>query len=116
MPLSDSLETTAHSQPGGARIRVMAPPELPRQLVADYLARCRERAQALRGAAERRDYTAVAVWGHRMKGTGCSYGFPDVSADGAAIEQAAKRQDAAELEAALARLAAYLEAVELVEP
>ena len=94
-------------------IVVAPPPGLPRQLVVDYLARCRESAQALRIAVQRADYGQAGILGHRLKGTGCSYGFPELTQAGAAIEKAAKQQDAAELQAAVARLENYLRAVEV---
>ncbi|MFH1914367.1 MAG: Hpt domain-containing protein [Pseudomonadota bacterium] len=56
----------------------------------------------------------VRLFGHRLKGTGASYGFPRLSELGAAIEEAALATDldrAAELSAEVAR---FLDAVRVV--
>jgi len=111
--MMESLEQTGNADSSGERILIEAPPGLPRQLVVGYLGRCRENAREAQAAVKRGDYGKAEVLGHRMKGSGCSYGFPDVTVHGAAIEQAAKRQAAGEAEAAVARLEAYLRLVEI---
>lgn len=107
------VENAGTEGPTGARRLVVPPPELPRQLVLNFLDRCRENARLLGAAAEREDYPQAAVLGHRMKGTGSSYGFPELSASGSAIERAAQRRAAAELRTAIAHLETYLSAVDL---
>ena len=106
-------ENTATDGPARERQFVVPPPELPRQLVLDFLDRCRENTRLLRAAVEREDYTQAGVLGHRMKGTGSSYGFPELSACGSAIERAAQHQAAAALRTAIAHLETYLATVDL---
>jgi hypothetical protein len=60
--------------------------------------------------------TELRVFGHNLKGTGVSFGFPDLSHLGAAIERAAKASDITEITANLLKTNAYLEyAVETLE-
>lgn len=51
--------------------------------------------------------------GHGMKGAGAGYGFPEISAIGAKIEEAAKNGDTSGLEEALDMLDEYLSIVEV---
>lgn len=51
--------------------------------------------------------------GHGMKGAGAGYGFPEISAIGARIEEAAKNNDTAILELSLDMLDEYLSVVEI---
>lgn len=51
--------------------------------------------------------------GHGMKGAGAGYGFPEISAIGRKIEEAAKNGDTAGLEEALDMLDEYLSVVEI---
>ncbi|MEQ9619773.1 MAG: Hpt domain-containing protein [Deltaproteobacteria bacterium] len=51
--------------------------------------------------------------GHGMKGAGAGYGFPEISAIGAKIEEAAKSRDTAGMEEALDMLDEYLSVVEI---
>ncbi len=62
----------------------------------------------MRDAVAQGDYEAVRTMGHRMKGLGGSYGFPDISAAGARIEQAAKDHDLASIRQAIDQLAEIL--------
>jgi HPt (histidine-containing phosphotransfer) domain-containing protein len=82
-------------------------------LVSEYLNDCQEDLPALYAAVVRRDYPQARIVGHRMKGTGSPYGFPSLTRMGAAIEQAAAREDALELENQVNQLGAYLASVEL---
>jgi hypothetical protein len=55
----------------------------------------------MRNALAAHDFASIQSIGHNCKGTGCGYGFPDISTIGSAIEQAAKAEAADELEQAL---------------
>src|SRR6266849_6055761 len=81
-----------------ARIVVQLPKGLPRELVSEYLDDCQKDLPALSAAVVKRDYQHARVFGHQLKGTGGPYGFPILTRFGAAIEQAAAREDAPELE------------------
>jgi HPt (histidine-containing phosphotransfer) domain-containing protein len=60
------------------------------------------------------DYEALRVLGHNLKGTGSSYGFPEITRLGAKLESAAKRTDHDALADEIIRLAGYLSRVQLV--
>jgi histidine phosphotransfer protein HptB len=61
------------------------------------------------------DFEQISSRGHNMKGTGRSYGFPDLSEIGAALERSAKQQDKEAIDKQLLRLANYLESVQISE-
>jgi HPt (histidine-containing phosphotransfer) domain-containing protein len=101
---------------GKARILVYPPEDLPYPVVAAYLSNCRQGLQSLKDAVERFDYDFIGSYGHRMKGCGASYGFPDLTETGASMEQAARVHNNADLRSCAAALEAHLESFELVEP
>ena len=80
-------------------------------LLPAYLERRAEDVEALHSALAAHDYKSVRTLGHRMKGSGASYGLPRVSEIGAALEIAGKCGDQCGAEGAvleLARLVASL--------
>lgn len=83
-------------------------------LIPEFLANRQNDVAAIRGAAATGDYETIRVLGHGMKGAGGGYGFDDISAIGAALEQAAKRQDGPAIAAESERLADYLARVEVI--
>ncbi len=96
-----------------ARILVQAPKGLPPKVVARYVDNCRTSLLALQSALERSDYESARIFGHRMKGTGAAYGFPELTQTGASIERAAAAHSASELQDQAAALEAYLGRVDL---
>lgn len=54
--------------------------------------------------------------GHRLKGEGGGYGFDDISAIGARMEEAAKEADVPKISVEVEALAVYLDRVEVVYP
>lgn len=79
-----------------------------------YLARRREEVTKLRAGLDARDYEAVRIIGHSLKGSGASYGFAVLSDIGARIEKAAVAADGAALEGLLAEHADYVERLQVV--
>lgn len=69
---------------------------------------------AITTALQQGDYETVRVIGHTLKGIGGGYGFITITDLGAAIEQAAKAQDAKRTSELLEALKDYLENVEIV--
>ena len=96
-----------------ARTVVQVSQGLPRQLVSEYLDDCQKDLVALYAAVVERNYRYARVLGHQMKGTGSPYGFPSLTRLGTAVEQAAAREDALELENQVNQLGEYLDSVEL---
>jgi HPt (histidine-containing phosphotransfer) domain-containing protein len=84
------------------------------ELVPRFLAHRRADADRLREALERADFDTVRSIGHVMKGSGAGYGFDEISAIGAALEQFARAGDAAAAEAEVTRLREFLERVQIV--
>jgi signal transduction histidine kinase/HPt (histidine-containing phosphotransfer) domain-containing protein len=68
------------------------PPEV-LALVPQYLEGRVQDLQRLSEALAGRDYETIRDIGHKMKGTGASFGFPELTEAGALIESAAKKRD-----------------------
>lgn len=75
--------------------------------------RSQEQAQ-LTAAIAAQDAATVATLGHRLKGSGASYGFPALTEMGAELEQAGKEGDFAQASRLAARVQDYLDNMELV--
>jgi CheY-like chemotaxis protein len=58
------------------------------------------------------DYDRLWTLGHELKGTGTSYGLPDLTKMGADFEKAARRKNEAEIGAQIRQLADYLKRVQ----
>lgn len=95
-----------------AAIVVEVDPEFA-DLVPQFLDHCRSNAALMKDALSRRDYAAVAAWGHVLMGSGTSYGFPPISDAGRALESAAKDEDAGRAARQLDSLCLYLEQVRI---
>ena len=89
------------------------PAELPQALVSRYLQNCRSDLVQLRAALAAGEYETARRLGHQMKGTGKSYGFPELTQIGRAIEWAASKHAALELDRRIQRLEVYLNSLEL---
>ena len=69
-----------------------------------FLAALAQRVAELEAACALADWRTVAAAAHNLKGSGGTFGFPEVSLHATAIESAARAADAAAVSAALARL------------
>lgn len=98
-----------------AGIFVLAPKALPPKVVERYLDNCRASLLSLKNALERSDYESARVFGHRLKGTGAAYGFPQLTEAGASIERAAAAHNAREIQQQAGALQAYLESVDVAD-
>jgi HPt (histidine-containing phosphotransfer) domain-containing protein len=98
----------------GAEVRPV--PFAPDGIVAlrpRYLANRGNDIKAMRAALVRSDFNAIKRIAHDCKGTGTGYGFPEISAIGKALEQAASERDQTEV---AARVADMEEIVSLSTP
>jgi histidine phosphotransfer protein HptB len=95
------------------KILIAVPEGIPRELVAEYLERCRNGIPLLEAAICHNQHDQTRVLGHRMKGTGAPYGFSRLTEIGALIEQAAADQNSGALRGYVAELAEYLGRVEI---
>lgn len=83
-------------------------------LVPTFMANRTKELALLRTALEAGDFAQLRQLGHRMKGVGNSYGFEKVSVLGKQVEDGAKTEDRAGLDARIAEYADYLARVTVV--
>lgn len=69
---------------------------------------------AINEAIEKSDMEMIEDTGHRMKGSGESFGFDTVSEIGKSFEVAAKNKDMQEIRKWFAEFARYIERVEVI--
>lgn len=99
--------------PAPGRILVHADARL-HAVIPGYLDNRRKDVQAISEALEHSDWEAIRGLGHKMSGTGGGYGFARITEIGAALESAAREQDAAAVRSQVAELSRYLAQVEVV--
>jgi hypothetical protein len=95
------------------RIKVSIDPDL-EDLIPGFLMNRANDVDRIRELVERGDFQQVRLIGHSMKGAGGGYGFDPITDYGSRIEEAALREDALAIEAAVVELADYLARVEPV--
>ena len=83
-------------------------------LIPGYLENRRQDVEAILRAMENKDFEAIRVLGHTMKGTGGSYGFELITDLGRALEKAARDLDEASVKQSAVSLRDYIQAVEVV--
>ncbi len=89
---------------------VVMNPEL-RDLADFFMESMREDVTMMEKALAEGDFATLRRLGHSQKGAASTYGFEDLRTMGVEIQQAAERRDATELQARIAALSAYLDAV-----
>lgn len=77
-------------------------------LIPVFLANRKKEVETLRAALAAGDFEQLRQVGHRMRGVGHSYGFDRVSTLGKEIEDGARNNDKAALEALIAAYGHYL--------
>ena len=87
-------------------------PELA-DLIPGYLSARRAEIPRLEEALHRQDFDLIESLGHKMRGTGASYGFSNLSELGLALEEAAQRQAQDKIHAAISQLRQYLERLQI---
>jgi len=83
-------------------------------LIPTFMKNRAKELDTLRAALSGGDMEQLRQLGHRMKGVGNSYGFEKVSVLGKQIEDGAKSDDRAGLEACITQYADYLARVKIV--
>ncbi len=94
----------------GAHVQVDVPEGL-EALAPRYLTARRKELPEIVALLAASDYEQICSRGHNMKGTGRSYGFPDLTEIGASLERSAKHRDKDAIDKQLMRLSNYLESV-----
>ncbi|HWF46574.1 MAG TPA: response regulator [Bryobacteraceae bacterium] len=84
-------------------------PEGFEQLSRNYISSRKREISRMRELAPGQGMTELRVFGHNMKGTGTSFGFPELTKLGAAIEEAAKSSNTAQLANHLLKVSEYVE-------
>ena len=84
------------------------------ELIPGFLENRRKDIAAMLDSVQRGDFETVQVLGHSMKGAGGGYGFDAITEIGAALEQAAKQGNAAEVRGRVNELSRYLDRVEVI--
>ena len=79
-----------------------------------YLGQVKEYTEAIEKAVGNADFESIEDAGHRMKGSGQTFGFDAISEMGKSIEQAAKEKDLDEIRKKVEELSRYIEMVEVV--
>lgn len=83
-------------------------------IVPIFLANRQKDIHTLQQALTDADFATLQLLGHRMKGDGGGYGFPQISEIGAAMEQAAEQRDPRAFEHLIAQLQDFLNRVHVV--
>jgi two-component system sensor histidine kinase/response regulator len=101
-------------EPGSPQsIGIEMPPGL-EEIVPGYLAARREELPELMALLAASAFERLAVASHNIKGSGGSYGFPELTRMGAALERSAKQKDPGSLSIQLTELSDYLGRVHLL--
>jgi CheY-like chemotaxis protein len=111
--LLDALAQFGGKPPDGA-IRIEIPEGI-EELVPGYVAEKRAEVGEYKALLAARNFVRIAAMAHNMKGTGASFGMPDLTRIGREMESAALRSDRGALIDGLAELADYLDRVRLPE-
>jgi CheY-like chemotaxis protein len=82
-------------------------------IVPKFISNVRRNPPAIAAALARGDFDTVRSLGHNMKGTGGSFGLPQISAIGDQLERAAKEQDADAVRTITAQLVQFLDSVDI---
>jgi PAS domain S-box-containing protein len=83
-----------------------------RPIVPAYIEARRRDIAALLAALDDGDYEQIRTVGHKMRGSGAGYGFPEITAMGEHLELAAESRDAGKARNQVAGLAEYLDVLE----
>ncbi|MCF8144902.1 MAG: Hpt domain-containing protein [Deltaproteobacteria bacterium] len=95
------------------RIVVHADPDLADD-IPWYMGQVREYIEAIGAALEKDDFETIRDAGHRMKGSGETFGFDAVSEIGKSIEMAAKELNTGDIKNQVQNLSEYIDRVEVV--
>jgi PAS domain S-box-containing protein len=83
-----------------------------RAIIPGYLEGRRTDILALLAAVDKADYEQIRSVGHKMRGSGAGYGFPEITAIGQRLELAAENRDTEKARTYIADLAEYLNVLE----
>ena len=84
------------------------------EIIPGFLENRRRDVQTLEAALQNSNLAQIEIIGHRMRGDGGGYGFDAISMIGAALEQAAAREDRSAIRRHIAELIDFLARVTVV--
>ncbi len=84
------------------------------KILPNFLAKRREDIKSMLAVLEQGEYETIRIFGHRMKGTGGSFGLDAITDIGKSLEQAAKNQNFEDIRMLLGEFSTYLERLEVV--
>ncbi len=84
-----------------------------RSIVPAYLESRRRDIVTVLAAVDAGNFEQIRTIGHKMRGSGTGYGFPEITAIGQRLELAAERRDAKDTRERVAELSAHLDALKL---
>lgn len=67
--------------------------EIPHEAVVKYMERRKTDIEKCRTALKNGDLSVIETVGHQLKGNGITFGFPEISTIGEALENAAKQNN-----------------------
>ena len=82
-------------------------------IVPKFISNVRRNPPAIAAALARGDFDTIRSTGHNMKGTGGSFGLPQISAIGNELELAAKEQNSDAVRAVTAQLVQFLDSADI---
>jgi PAS domain S-box-containing protein len=112
-PIKKATLLEAISRHIGGKIRI-TPPEGMEEFVPNYLVGVRRAMHEILTGLDAKDCKIADRVGHQFKGSGESYGFPEITRTGAAVELAALDANEDEIRSQLVALASFLDHVEIV--
>ena len=90
---------------------LVQPPEGLEELAPRYLSARRKELPELMALSDAANFDRLKTLAHNLKGTGSSYGFPDLTEIGAEMEKSAQAGDQGTIQEQLLRLSRYLDRV-----
>lgn len=111
---TETLSDNGNSGGGESRgpIQVVIDEDL-EDLIPNYLEKRKQDIEKIKAGLVSSDFEELRSIGHKIKGSGGGYGFDGLSKIGAALEIAAKGEDASGVKSNLEKLQDYLERVEI---
>jgi signal transduction histidine kinase/CheY-like chemotaxis protein/HPt (histidine-containing phosphotransfer) domain-containing protein len=96
----------------GTKLDVVVDEELS-AIVPKFISNVRQNPSAIAAALARGDFGTIRSLGHNMKGTGSSFGLPQISEIGDQLERAAKEQNADSVRTVTVQLVEFLDSVDI---
>ena len=91
-------------------------PEITGEMLQNYIRRRHADVLAVKQSFSSGDYLNIDMIGHKLKGNGSLFGFPEISEIGAEMEEAAAQADLARVRKVIARFDEAVRQLELSLP